>query len=107
MLADEFHAAIEWFDKAKVLNECHWTVNEGQALAYAQLEDLESACRKMKIVLTVLRSLKEKDGSPDENIRAALVRNLKKLACWQEQLKANKSASFLYEEILDVDPYEH
>lgn len=111
-LADEYKAAIEWFDKAKSLPDCHWTANEGQALAYAQLGKLEdeshkeSACREMEVVLTVLRSLR-KDGRLADDDREALVRNLKKLASWQEQLKAMDRAIALYEEVLEVDSHEY
>jgi tetratricopeptide (TPR) repeat protein len=111
-LAGEYKAAIEWFDKAKSLPDCHWTVNEGQALAYAELAELEdgshkeSACREMEVVLTVLRSLK-KDGRLADDDREALVRNLKKLASWQEELSATSRAFALYEEVLEVDPHEY
>jgi len=111
-LANEYKAAIEWFDKAKSLPDCHWTANEGQALAYAELDELEdgshkeSACREIEVVLTVLRSLRKDDRLGDDD-REALVRNLKKLASWQEQLKATDRAIALYEEVLEVDSHEY
>jgi tetratricopeptide (TPR) repeat protein len=110
--ANEYKAAIEWFDKAKSSPDCHWTANEGQALAYAQLGELEdgphkeAACREMEAVLTILRSSRKDDRLTDDD-REALVRNLKKLASWQEQLKATDRAFALYEEVLEVDPHEY
>lgn len=110
--AGEIKLAIEWFEKAKGFPDCHWMVNEWQALAYAQLEDLEyasrmdSASREMEVALATLRSLKA-NGSLGQDDRDALVRNLKQLASWKDSSELPDQAFALREEILKVNPDEH
>lgn len=75
-------------------------------MAYYDLGDLQSACREVEVVLTALRPLVKPSPGGEEH-RGALVRNLKVLASWRGEMKETDLAFALYEEVLEVDPYEH
>ncbi|THV52033.1 hypothetical protein BGAL_0091g00180 [Botrytis galanthina] len=125
--ADKFKMAIEYFDKAKSLPSCHWTVHELQALSYAELNELsdeswmECASSEMELAITALISMQKvyivlrdlmgylPGRTPGEtlSLSKALVRILTKFALWQKNMGKIDRAIALYKEILKLNPQEH
>ncbi|KIX97484.1 uncharacterized protein Z520_06936 [Fonsecaea multimorphosa CBS 102226] len=116
--ANEFQAAKEFYEKAKALPDCQWTVNQGWALAVDKLSESqdndkakkkelkESACNEMEIALTYLRSTLKTAEFGDDS-KNALILSLKSQASWQAELNSMDQAFALYKEALEVDPKEH
>ncbi|TGO42349.1 hypothetical protein BHYA_0009g00280 [Botrytis hyacinthi] len=121
--AGKFKKAIEYFDKAKSLPSCHWTVHEFQALSYASLSELTDkfwmncASSEMGLAITALKSmqiekklLQDMRGDPpaeNVNLSEALVRTLTKFASWQKKVGKIDRAIARYKEILEINPQEH
>ncbi|EXJ79464.1 hypothetical protein A1O3_08966 [Capronia epimyces CBS 606.96] len=109
----EYAAARDRFEKAKNLPDTRWTANQGWAVATFELgmadnsEELKMlACDEMETVLTVLRGLFKSGSASDVECRM-LVENVKQLASWQKGLNQLDKTLALYQEALEVDPYEH
>ena len=97
---------MEWYEKARHFPGCHWKVNEGQALVYAELGKLKDACQAMELAIAALR-LRGRDTSPPAGTRDALIQNLNRLASWQSTLDLTESVSVTYTESLEIDPDNH
>ncbi len=113
----DFAAAIKYYEKAKGLPGSQWTIDEGWAKAVfdntvgpkdlANKRVLRSqACDRLQKLVENLRALsKTVDATAD--VQEALVRNLKRLAEWQEVLEMVDHTIALYEEVVEIDPGDH
>jgi tetratricopeptide (TPR) repeat protein len=112
----EAASAKQQYEKAKELGG-GWTIDEGWALAVNEMSQTEGdplrkkelqtlACERLETVLQHLRPSAQTSEAGDGE-RQDLVRNVKRLAEWQEALKCLDRAFALYEEALVLEPRDH
>lgn len=118
-IAKDYETSRMWYGKAKAMPNCSWAVNQGLALAAAELSELEEpgekktelkecACNEMEAALASLREeWKEHKNHMPKQERGALVRSLKQLASWHDSPEGMDKSIALYEEAMEVDPHEH